>query len=134
MPCLICSIIEGRITAEKVYEDEHCLAFLDIRPAAPGHTMLVPKTHVSRIEDLTPEQAQALFSALHRILTPIRDAVGADATTVGVNNGPGVDRRCHTSTYTFSLAGGETTVASSSSSGPEVRATSQRPRRGSGRG
>ena len=89
MPCLICSIVEGRIPAHKVYEDEQCLAFLDIRPAAPGHTMLVPKTHASRIEDLTPEQARALFTALHRILAPVRYAVGADATTVGVNNGPG---------------------------------------------
>ena len=51
--------------------------------------MLVPKVHASRVEDLTPEQAQALFSALHKILAPIRDAVGADATTIGVNNGPG---------------------------------------------
>ena len=88
-PCLICSIVEGRVPAHRVYEDDYCLAFLDIRPAAPGHTMIVPKAHVSRVEDLSPEQAQALFSALHRLLAPIRDAVGADATTIGVNNGPG---------------------------------------------
>ena len=88
-PCVICSIVEGRIPAQRVYEDEHCLAFLDVRPAAPGHTMLVPKVHVSRVEDLSPEQARALFAALHRILAPIKDAVGADATTIGVNNGPG---------------------------------------------
>jgi histidine triad (HIT) family protein len=88
-PCLICSIVEGRIPAHKVYEDDDCLAFLDIRPAAPGHTMLVPKAHVSRVEELSPEQARALFSALHKILAPIRDAVGTDATTVGINNGPG---------------------------------------------
>ncbi len=89
MPCLICSILESKIPAQKVYEDERCLAFLDIRPAAPGHTILIPKTHVSRIEDLSPEDAQALFMALHKILGPIREAMGADATTVGVNNGPG---------------------------------------------
>jgi histidine triad (HIT) family protein len=88
-PCLICSIVEGRIPAQKVYEDENCLAFLDIHPAATGHTMLVPKTHASRIEDLTPEQFQSLFSALHKILASVKDAVGADATTVGINNGPG---------------------------------------------
>jgi len=87
--CLICSIIEGHIPAHKVYEDDDCLAFLDIHPTATGHTMLVPKTHVSRVEDLSPEETRALFSALHQILAPIRDAVGADATTVGINNGPG---------------------------------------------
>ena len=88
-PCVICSIVEGRIPAQRVYEDEQCLAFLDIRPVAPGHTMLVPKTHAPRIEDLSSDQARALFTALHKILAPIRDAVGADATTIGVNNGPG---------------------------------------------
>ena len=88
-PCLICSIVEGRVPAHRVYEDDQCLAFLDIRPAAPGHIMLVPKAHASRVEDLSPEQARALFSALHKLLTPIRDAVGADATTIGVNNGSG---------------------------------------------
>jgi histidine triad (HIT) family protein len=89
MACFICSIIDGRLPSQVVYEDADSIAFLDARPVAIGHTMLVPKTHVSRIEDLTPKQAEALFSALHLILTPIKEAVDADATTIGVNNGPG---------------------------------------------
>lgn len=89
MPCLICEIAAGRVPAHIVYDDPNCVAFLDIRPAAPGHTLLVPKVHASRIEDLTPEQSRALFDALKHILTPIRKTMGADATTVGVNNGPG---------------------------------------------
>ena len=88
-PCVICSIIEDKIPAQKVYEDDHCLAFLDIYPAAPGHTIIVPKVHISRVEDLTPDQAQGLFYALYKILYSIRSAVGADATTIGINNGPG---------------------------------------------
>ena len=79
MVCLICSIIEGRIPANLIYEDSDTAAFLDARPAAPGHTMLVPRVHAARVEDLALEQAQALFSTLHRILTPIWEAVGADA-------------------------------------------------------
>jgi histidine triad (HIT) family protein len=89
MPCLFCEIAEHRIPAHTVYEDEYCVAFLDVRPSAPGHTLLIPKTHAPRIEDLTPEQSSALFTVLHKILTPIKDAVGAEATTIGVNNGPG---------------------------------------------
>ncbi len=89
MACLICSIIEGRLPSHVIYEDANSVAFLDARPVASGHTMLVPRTHTARIEDLTPDEAEALFSALHRILNPIREAVGADATTIGVNNGPG---------------------------------------------
>jgi histidine triad (HIT) family protein len=89
MPCLLCEISSHRIPAHIVYEDADCVAILDIRPAAHGHTLLIPKTHAPRIEDLTPQQSRALFNALHHILTPIREAVGADATTIGANNGPG---------------------------------------------
>jgi len=89
MTCLICEIAKGLVPAYRVYEDEHCIALLDIHPAAPGHTLLIPRVHTARVEDLSSEQADALFRALHKILTPIREAVEADATTIGVNNGPG---------------------------------------------
>jgi histidine triad (HIT) family protein len=89
MACLFCSIIEGNVTAHRLYEDDDVLAFLDARPVAPGHTLLIPKTHAARVEDLSPEQAAALFKALHRIAGPIREAVSCDATTIGINNGPG---------------------------------------------
>ena len=89
MPCLFCEIAARRIPAYVVYEDERCLAFLDIRPVAPGHTLLIPKTHIPSIEDLTPEESRVLFDALYKVLAPIKEAVGADATTIGVNNGPG---------------------------------------------
>ena len=89
MACLFCSIVEGRVKSERVYEDDDVLAFLDIRPSAPGHTLLIPKAHVARIEELTPNQAAALFKTLHRIVGPIREATSSDATTIGINNGPG---------------------------------------------
>ena len=89
MACLFCNLVEGRIKSERVYENDDVLAFLDARPAAPGHTLLIPKTHAARIEDLSSEQAAALFKALHMIVGPIRDAVSCDATTIGINNGPG---------------------------------------------
>jgi histidine triad (HIT) family protein len=89
MPCLICDIVQRRVPSHVVYEDADTVAFLDIRPVARGHTLLVPRAHAARVEDLTPGQSEALFRALHAVLAPIRDAVSADATTIGVNNGPG---------------------------------------------
>jgi histidine triad (HIT) family protein len=89
MACLFCGIADGHIPSKKVYEDDDVLAILDARPVAPGHTLLIPKTHTARIEDLTPEQAAALFKALHMITGPIREAASCDATTIGINNGPG---------------------------------------------
>lgn len=89
MSCLICRIIAGELPSKIVYEDQHCLAYLDIRPSARGHTLLVPRIHAARVEDLPIDQVEALFQAMHKILRPIREAVSADATTIGVNNGPG---------------------------------------------
>ncbi len=86
--CVFCGIVRGRVPSHKVYEDERTLAFLDIHPSAPGHTLIVPKAHVARVEDLTKEDAEALFRALHRLIGPIQRAVDAPASTVGINNGP----------------------------------------------
>ena len=43
--CVFCEIVEGKIPAEKVYEDNEFLAFLDIHPLSPGHTLIIPKKH-----------------------------------------------------------------------------------------
>lgn len=87
--CIICSIVESRTSARVVYQDEWAVAFLELRPSAPGHTLLVPRRHVSRVEELTPDEARGLFAALHCLLLVVSHAVGAEATTIGINNGPG---------------------------------------------
>lgn len=85
--CVFCRIMRGEVPAHKVYEDERVLAFLDIHPSAPGHTLIVPKAHVARMEDLREGDAAALFKALHGLVGPIQAAVEAPASTIGVNNG-----------------------------------------------
>ncbi|UCD45210.1 MAG: HIT family protein [Candidatus Bathyarchaeota archaeon] len=86
--CVFCRIIRGETSSYKVYEDGRALAFLDINPSAPGHTLIIPKAHVARVEDLQEEDAISLFSALHRLVEPIQRAVEAPACTIGINNGP----------------------------------------------
>jgi histidine triad (HIT) family protein len=85
--CVFCRIIRGEIPSHKVYEDERTLAFLDINPSAPGHTLVIPKAHIAKVEDLPEADAEALFMALHKIVGRIQEAVGAPASTIGVNNG-----------------------------------------------
>jgi histidine triad (HIT) family protein len=85
---VFCRIIRGEIPSYKVFEDEGTLAFLDINPSAPGHTLIIPKSHVARIEDLQEEDTTALFRTLHCLVEPIQRAVEAPACTVGINNGP----------------------------------------------
>jgi histidine triad (HIT) family protein len=85
--CVFCRIIRGELPAFKVYEDERTLAFLDINPSAPGHTIIIPKAHIARVEALPGEDAAALFRALHGLIGRIQEAVDSPASTVGINNG-----------------------------------------------
>ena len=50
--CLFCRIIDRKIPAKIVYEDDRALAFDDVNPAAPVHVLVVPKIHVSTLNDL----------------------------------------------------------------------------------
>lgn len=55
--CLFCKIIAGEIPSDKVYEDEHVYAFRDISPVAPLHVLIIPKKHISMINDLEDDDA-----------------------------------------------------------------------------
>jgi histidine triad (HIT) family protein len=60
MGCLFCNIVEKKIPSNPVYEDDHTLAFRDIRPVAPSHVLVVPKKHIGAIHDLGPEHAETM--------------------------------------------------------------------------
>jgi histidine triad (HIT) family protein len=87
MSCIFCRIASGAVKAEVVAREPGVVAFLDVSPLADGHTLVVPEAHVPRVEDLAPEDARALFAAVVRLAGPVRDAVGAVGSTIGINNG-----------------------------------------------
>lgn len=60
-------IIKGEIPSHKVYEDEQTLAFLDIHPAQPGHTLVVPKVQVDHIWDLDDDTYQRLWATARKV-------------------------------------------------------------------
>jgi histidine triad (HIT) family protein len=53
MGCLFCNILSGKTPSTKVYENDKVYAFEDINPQSPVHVLVIPKTHVEKIEDLT---------------------------------------------------------------------------------
>ncbi len=55
MDCLFCKIISGDIPSAKVYENEYVYAFKDINPNAPVHVLVVPKTHVASVDEITED-------------------------------------------------------------------------------
>lgn len=85
--CLFCKIISGEIPSEKVFEDEHTYAFLDIHPINRGHTLVVPKKHAENIHDISSTDFCTLMETVRTLSPIIKKAVGADGINIGINNG-----------------------------------------------
>ena len=80
-------IIRGEIPCARVYEDEHVLAFLDIGPLSPGHTLVIPKEPAATLDQLSDESAAAIGRVLPKIARAVMAATGATAYNVLQNNG-----------------------------------------------
>lgn len=72
--CIFCMIAEGQIPSHKIYEDDVCIAFLDLSQANIGHTLIVPKKHFSNIIDLDNDVAGHLFSVTSKLTKAISKA------------------------------------------------------------
>src|SRR6185436_18646946 len=81
-------ILRGEFPCHKVYEDDHVLAFLDIMPRSPGHTLVIPKAPARNILDITPEDYAHVARAAHRIAAAAMTAFKADGITVQQFNEP----------------------------------------------
>lgn len=77
-------IIRGEIPAHKIYEDESFLAFLDIRPINPGHTLVVPKQQIDYLFDLPNDVYTGLMAVCKKIEPAIRKASGAKRVGIAV--------------------------------------------------
>ena len=77
-------IVNGEIPAEKIYEDEHTLAFLDIHPSVPGHTMVIPKKQVEFLWDLNDEDYQAVMATSKLVARHIREVLAVPYVGVKV--------------------------------------------------
>lgn len=86
--CLFCAIATGDIPSAKVLEDERTLAFLDIQPLREGHTLVIPKAHAQRLEDLEPSDAAAVMATTQQVIEALKATLGIADTTVAINNGP----------------------------------------------
>lgn len=83
-------ILRGELPCHKVYETDKVLAFLDIMPRAPGHTLVLPKSSARNILDIAPEDFAAVALAAQKVAQAAMKVFGADGITVQqFNEGPG---------------------------------------------
>jgi histidine triad (HIT) family protein len=81
-PCVFCRILEGHGDASVVFEDDRVVALLDLFPVHAGHTLVVPKLHVSDVRDCPPDLAGHLFAVSARLAPVIALVTGADGFNI----------------------------------------------------
>ncbi len=86
MFCLFCSIINGEIPSQKVYENEYVYAFKDINPQAPVHILVVPKEHIASADDVN--------SGNSAYVAKIFEAIPEIAKAAGLTNGYRIISNC----------------------------------------
>lgn len=85
--CIFCKIASGGIPSLKVFETSELLAFLDVGPLAPGHTLLIPKAHYESVLDAPPDVLSRLVGCLPVLSRAILKATGATGINVLQNTG-----------------------------------------------
>ena len=84
--CTFCAIVAGRLPAHVVLDDDVAVAFLDVRPLFPGHTLVVPRDHYVTLTDLPADQVGAFFERVQRVTRAVEHGMKAAGSFVAVNN------------------------------------------------
>ena len=85
--CIFCKIVSGKASAVKVFEDENSLAFLDIHPLNPGHTLVIPKKHYPSMVEMPTDEVGRVFVSVARVMRGVKKAAKADGINIGQSNG-----------------------------------------------
>lgn len=85
MNCIFCKIANKEIPGKYVYEDDVCVAFLDLSQVTPGHTLVVPKAHVKNILEADPKLSSHLFEVVTKLSQQITKNLGASGCNILAN-------------------------------------------------
>ena len=85
MDCIFCRIANGEIPTKIITETNHSIAFLDAFPLTKGHTLVIPKKHHEKIQNMSSEENIDLFSTVHSVISKVDKLTGA--TLMAVHNG-----------------------------------------------
>lgn len=87
-PCVFCRILAGELPVSLVLDDDLVVAFLDIHPWNPGHTLVLPRRHVESFTDLSPLELEQLGRCGQRIATAMKQGLeGCEAVTLSLADG-----------------------------------------------
>ena len=85
MDCIFCKIAKKEIPAKIITETENTIAFLDAFPLSRGHTLIIPKHHYEKVQDITVDDNTDLFETLHKVISKVDKITGS--TLLAIHNG-----------------------------------------------
>ena len=85
--CIFCKIALKKIKINIIIENDKAMAFLDAFPLSKGHTLVIPKAHYSKIQELDENSSQSVFNLVWKISNPIEKATGVNSSTIAIHNG-----------------------------------------------
>ena len=85
MDCIFCKIVNGEIKSRLIMESKNSIAFLDAFPVTKGHTLVIPKTHYDKIQDMSQDDSADLFRTVYEVVSKIDKITGS--TLLAIHNG-----------------------------------------------
>ena len=85
MNCIFCKIVKKEISSKIIIETENSMAFLDVFPVSRGHTLVIPKHHYEKVQNMTDLDNIDLFNTVHKVISKIDRFTGS--TLLAVHNG-----------------------------------------------
>ena len=85
MDCIFCKIVNGEIKSRLIMESKNSVAFLDAFPVTKGHTLVIPKTHYGKIQDMSQDDSVDLFRVVYGVVSKIDKITGS--TLLAIHNG-----------------------------------------------
>jgi histidine triad (HIT) family protein len=85
--CVFCDIIQRTVPSQVIYEDDQFMAILDKYPISKGHTLVLPKKHFQRVQELSQKEFCAMYARVHALNALITSRLGATASHISINDG-----------------------------------------------
>ena len=85
--CVFCRIIAGDIPAKVIMQNEKAMALLDAFPLAPGHTLVIPKSHYAKVQQMSEQDAMAVFEIVWKLAGAVEIGSQVNASTIAIHNG-----------------------------------------------
>ena len=85
--CVFCKIIAGEIPAKVIMQNEKAMALLDAFPLASGHSLVIPKSHYAKVQQMSEQDAMAMFEIVWKLTGAVETGSQVTASTIAIHNG-----------------------------------------------